>query len=58
MNTKIRVIKRTDERSVKADEPRKAPTKENFRNWVADWRSGDRAQRRPSIKDLFPSQGT
>jgi len=58
MHRKVRVIKRGSKNSLKAEEASKACNKENFRNWVADWQSGAKENNLPSMKDLFPSQGS
>ena len=54
MHGKVRVIKRGSLNSLKRDETAKASSKENFKNWVADWQSGVKENNLPSMKDLFP----
>ena len=58
MKRKIKVIKQGNETSAKKTVDQKVLSKENFRNWVADWQSGARTERLPSLKDLFSSQST
>jgi hypothetical protein len=61
MHGKVRVIKRGSSSSIKREEAQKVRPKDNFRDWVAEWQS-DAASAKgnslPSLKDLFPSQGS
>jgi hypothetical protein len=61
MTGKVRVIKRTDRdslNSLKKEETPKASSKDNFRGWVAEWQSGTKVKKLPSLKDLFPQNPT
>jgi len=54
MHGKIRVVKRNSRNSSKKTNMSKQVPKEDFRNWVADWQSGSKKTKLPSLKDLFP----
>jgi hypothetical protein len=53
MHGKIRVIKRSSVNSLKKADAPKVSSQENFKNWVADWQSGEKGKNLPSVKDLF-----
>ena len=57
MHGKVRVIKGSCVKSLKKEEVPKVSSKENFKNWVADWQTGPKENGLPTLKNLFPSQG-